>query len=109
MNYVDVEEQGQLAGQLHLWRAAVPGENGVPLGQMPGMADQAGIDRLQGMSGPVFDRAWLVVMIAHHQGGVEMSRAYLAHGGQAMAGVAQAQVEIGTAQIGQMRALQSPA
>ena len=109
MNYVDVEEQGQLAGQLHLWRAPVPGENGVALGQMPGMADQAILDRLRGMSGPAFDRSWLAVMIAHHQGGVDMSRDYLARGGQALAGIAQAQIEVGTQQISQMRALQLPA
>jgi uncharacterized protein (DUF305 family) len=108
MNHVDVEEQGQLAGQLHLWQAAVPGEAGVPSTRMPGMADQVGLDRLRGMSGPAFDQAWLAVMIAHHQGGVDMSREYLARGsGQALSGVAQTQEQVGTAQIGRMRALQS--
>jgi uncharacterized protein (DUF305 family) len=107
MNYVDVEEQGQLAGQLHLWRAPVPGEAGVPSTRMPGLADQTALDRLRGMAGPAFDQAWLAVMIAHHQGGVDMSRDYLARGsGQALSGVAQAQEQVGTAQIGQMRALQ---
>ncbi|MDT7744474.1 MAG: hypothetical protein QOE59_3552 [Actinomycetota bacterium] len=108
MNHADVEEQGQLAGQLHLWQAPVPGEAGVPLTRMPGMADQATLERLRAMSGPAFDRAWLAAMIAHHQGGVDMSRDYLALGsGQALTGVAQAQEQVGTTQIGQMRALQS--
>jgi uncharacterized protein (DUF305 family) len=49
-------------------------------------------------------------MITHHQGGVDMSRDYLAHGhGQALAGVAETQVEVGTRQIDQMEALQRPA
>ncbi len=108
MNYTDVEEQGQLAGQLHLWQAAVPGENGVPLGRMPGMADPATLDRLRGMSGPAFDQAWLAVMIAHHQGGVDMSRDYLARGAdQGLGALAQTQVQVGGSQIAQMRTLQS--
>ena len=109
MNYVDVEEQGQLAGQLHLWGAPVPGEDGVPLATMPGMADRATLDRLRSMSGPAFDQAWLDVMITHHQGGVDMSRSYLTqNAGQALSGVAQNQVQVGTRQIGQMRALEVP-
>ncbi len=62
------------------------------------------------MSGSAFDRAWLVVMIAHHQGGVDMSRSYLTRGaGQAFAAVAQTQVEVGGHQIDQMRAPQATA
>jgi uncharacterized protein (DUF305 family) len=108
MNYVDVEEQGQLAGQLHLWHAPVPGENGVPLARMAGMADPATLTRLEGMSGPAFDQTWLVVMIAHRQGGVNMSRDYLSRvSDQALATLAQNQVEVGGTQIAQMRMLQS--
>ena len=110
MNYTDVEEQGQLAGQLHLWQAPVPGEDGVPLATMPGMADAATLDRLRGMSGPRFDRAWLAVMIAHHQGGVDMSHDYLDTGAdQALATVAETQVQVSSEQIGQMRTLQTRA
>ncbi len=106
MNYTDVEEQGQLAGQLHLWGAPVPGEDGTPAARMPGMADEATLQGLRGLSGPAFDRAWLAVMITHHQGGIDMSDDYLARGtDQALATVAQTQIEVGGRQVDQMRAL----
>lgn len=110
MDNADVEEQGQLVGRLHAWGAPVPGENGVPMTLMAGMADGATLTRLRGLSGPAFDQAWLAVMVTHHQGGVDMSREYLDQGvGQSLTGVAQTQVEIGERQIGQMRALQGRA
>jgi uncharacterized protein (DUF305 family) len=114
MDNADVEESGQLVGQLHLWRAPVPGEissddgPGAGMSMMPGMADAATLDRLRGLSGAAFDQAWLTVMIAHHQGGVDVSRDYLARGGTpALAGLAQTQVQVGSAQIDRMRALQA--
>ncbi|MCS5715564.1 DUF305 domain-containing protein [Herbiconiux sp. CPCC 205716] len=50
----------------------VPGE------PMPGMATSADLDRLSGLTGVEAETLFLQLMIAHHQGGVEMAQAALA-------------------------------
>ena len=47
---------------------------------MPGMVDQATMDKLQKLNGAEFDRLWLTSMIAHHRGAVTMAQDELAHG-----------------------------
>jgi uncharacterized protein (DUF305 family) len=44
---------------------------------MPGMASDADIDRLKHLSGVPAERLFLTLMIAHHQGGIEMAQAVL--------------------------------
>jgi uncharacterized protein (DUF305 family) len=48
--------------------------------QMPGMIDQATINKLQSLNGPEFDRLWLTSMIDHHRGAIAMSQDEIAHG-----------------------------
>jgi uncharacterized protein (DUF305 family) len=95
--------QGQQAGQMYAWLAswglpqAPPGERmawmALPTldgdaghthgamdmsdGAMPGYASEADIGRLTSASGTDADRIFLELMIAHHQGGVEMAEAVL--------------------------------
>ena len=47
---------------------------------MPGMVDQATMDRLQSLNGADFDRLWLTSMIDHHRGAIAMAQDEIAHG-----------------------------
>jgi uncharacterized protein (DUF305 family) len=95
--------QGQQAGQMYAWLAswglpqAPPGarmawmslptleggsghghaDSGMSGGAMPGYASEEDIARLTAASGPDADRIFLELMIAHHQGGVDMAKAIL--------------------------------
>ena len=44
---------------------------------MPGMASDADIERLKQLSGVAAERLFLKLMIAHHEGGIEMAQAVL--------------------------------
>ncbi|PKV79758.1 DUF305 domain-containing protein [Nocardia fluminea] len=46
-------------------------------GHMPGMMTDAQMSSLQAANGADFDRQWLEMMIAHHEGAVEMARTEL--------------------------------
>ncbi|MDO9395931.1 MAG: DUF305 domain-containing protein [Herbiconiux sp.] len=50
----------------------------VPGQSMPGMATSADIDELSSLQGVAAEKLFLQLMIAHHQGGVEMADAVLA-------------------------------
>ena len=58
--------------------AAAGTEPMVPGGTMPGMASSDDIARLSTLSGVEAERLFLELMIAHHQGGVEMADAAIA-------------------------------
>lgn len=47
-------------------------------GEMPGSVSQADLDRLRRSSGVEAERTFLELLIAHHQGGVQMAEAVLA-------------------------------
>jgi uncharacterized protein (DUF305 family) len=47
---------------------------------MPGMVDQASLDKLQSLRGAEFDRLWLTSMIDHHRGAIAMAQDEVAHG-----------------------------
>lgn len=47
---------------------------------MPGMIDQATLDKLQQLRGAEFDRLWLTSMIDHHRAAIAMAQDELAHG-----------------------------
>jgi len=47
---------------------------------MPGMVDQATLERLETLEGAPFDKLWLTSMINHHRGAVEMARTEVADG-----------------------------
>jgi uncharacterized protein (DUF305 family) len=92
--------QGQQSGQLYGWLTqwGVPqaasgppmawmdeeehGHSGAAAG-MPGLATPQQIDELRAASGVEAERVFLRLMIAHHQGAVEMSEAVLARTGDA--------------------------
>jgi uncharacterized protein (DUF305 family) len=67
---------GTAEGSGHEHTAAAGGDM-VPGQPMPGMATQADLDRLSTLSGPDAEKLFLQLMIAHHQGGVEMAQAAL--------------------------------
>jgi uncharacterized protein (DUF305 family) len=63
-------------------------------------------DALAGMSGPEFDRMFLTMMIAHHQGAVEMAETETADGRNADAiALAESIRDSQTAEIGEMQQL----
>lgn len=47
---------------------------------MPGMMSDADMTALAGLSGTAFDRKWLTMMVAHHQGAIEMANTELQGG-----------------------------
>ncbi|MFF0491505.1 DUF305 domain-containing protein [Nocardia sp. NPDC004068] len=73
---------------------------------MPGMMTHDEMTALQGLSGADFDREWLRMMIAHHQGAVTMSDTELTDGRDARTkALAQAIVTAQQAEIDRMHTL----
>lgn len=76
----------QLRGLLIAWGAAVPATTssgdmaGLGHGQLPGMMSYQQMARLSAATGAAFDRMFLQMMIAHHQGAVETAQTELAQG-----------------------------
>lgn len=75
---------GQMQGWLNLWGLPIAGPNpamtwmGMPQeGQMPGMADQGGINRLRTLPPDEADQLFLQLMIPHHKAAVPMAEAVL--------------------------------
>ena len=87
-----VPEIVQLRGMLAEWdQSAAP--TAAPMGGMPGMDGGTALGaaapgmmtndemtRLEAANGPAFDRAFLQMMITHHQGALTMAKAELADG-----------------------------
>jgi uncharacterized protein (DUF305 family) len=64
-----------MSGWLTAWGEPVPGESPAPAHHaMPGMMSPEDMRRLAGLSGRAFDRAFLTMMIRHHEGAVAMAR-----------------------------------
>ncbi|MGI5156596.1 DUF305 domain-containing protein [Microbispora sp. CA-102843] len=64
-----------MSGWLTAWGERVPGESPAPAHHaMPGMMSAEDMRRLEGLSGRAFDRAFLTMMIRHHEGAVAMAR-----------------------------------
>jgi uncharacterized protein (DUF305 family) len=42
-------------------------------GSMPGMMSEADMKKLESLSGAAFDKEFLTMMIAHHQGAIQMA------------------------------------
>ena len=62
-------------------RASVRGESSAKrriVAPMPGLATPAQVEELRGLTGAPAERRFLELMIAHHQGAVEMADAVLA-------------------------------
>lgn len=74
---------------------------------MPGMVDDATMERLASLSGAEFDRLWLGSMIDHHRGAVEVAKAQIANGDNVDAiAMARRMVAAQEAEIEQMSQLQ---
>ncbi|RAU98442.1 DUF305 domain-containing protein [Mycolicibacter senuensis] len=78
-----VELQGCQA-QLLQWEApdSAPGEPDTATDKhdIPGMVDEATMDKLRSLRGPEFDKLWLQSMISHHRGAIEMAHNEIEHG-----------------------------
>ena len=75
----------QMSDWLQSWGEPVPatsrdhansegGGQGMDLGDMPGMMAEDEMSELEGASDAEFEAMWLEMMIAHHQGAVEMAK-----------------------------------
>jgi uncharacterized protein (DUF305 family) len=102
----------QMSTLLKSWGAPVPAptENMPGMqhepGQMPGMMNNAQMQQLTSSSGPAFDRMFLQMMIAHHQGAVSMAQTELAQGSNPNARqLAQKIITDQRAEIGEMQTL----
>ncbi|MEN3537131.1 DUF305 domain-containing protein [Microbispora sp. ZYX-F-249] len=64
-----------MSGWLTAWGERTPDESAAPAHHpMPGMMSPEEMRRLEGLSGRAFDRAFLTMMIRHHEGAVTMAR-----------------------------------
>ncbi|MGB3335308.1 MAG: DUF305 domain-containing protein [Mycobacterium sp.] len=74
--------------------------------ELPGMVDQATIDKLRGLRGQAFDTLWLQSMIAHHRGAIAMAQNEIEHGESPEAiSIAHSLVPYQQAEINQMNQL----
>jgi len=101
-------EIGQLTDMLRSWGtrpAQMPNQH-AQAPAMPGMMTDAQLAALENARGPAFDHQFLTMMIAHHQGAVDMASEELQQGlnGQALH-LARAIVQNQRAEIEQMRAM----
>lgn len=80
---------------LHAWGQPVPEEmGGMDMsGSMPGMMSTEDMKMLAGLSGARFDQKFLQMMIAHHQGAIEMARTEQSDGENADAKALAEQIE----------------
>jgi uncharacterized protein (DUF305 family) len=73
---------------------------------MPGMMSDTELKGLKGLKGPAFDRKFLTLMIAHHQGAVTMAGTELKQGGSSAAKTLAEQITTDqTAEISQMHTM----
>lgn len=106
-------EQGpeiqQMSGLLTSWGAPVPATTAGMAGmhaQMPGMLSDQQMRQMMASTGAGFDRMFLQMMIAHHQGAVTMSQTELAQGSNPAARHLAQQIITGQqAEISQMQTL----
>lgn len=112
-------EIATMTGWLVAWGEKVPDLDGTDSmagmdhgGETPGsmgMMTEEDMDRLMATSGRDFDRAFLTMMIAHHEGAIEMARAEQATGKDPGALALAGQVEVDqAAEIETMRDLLGP-
>lgn len=74
-----VELQGCQA-QLLQWEASDEHDTATDKRDIPGMVDEATMDKLRGLRGSEFDRLWLQSMISHHRGAIKMAHNEIEHG-----------------------------
>ncbi|WP_169989083.1 DUF305 domain-containing protein [Microbispora sp. H10836] len=70
-----------MTGWLESWGVQAPSENAMPMDHgMPGMMSEEDMKKLEGLKGAAFDRAFLQMMIQHHEGAVAMAKEEVAGG-----------------------------
>jgi len=100
-----------MSGWLESWGEEMPEDMsgmdpGMTMGDMPGMMTAQQMDGLTSTSGATFDQMFLTMMIAHHEGAIEMARTEQAEGENPDAVDLAAQIEAQqTAEIATMRGL----
>lgn len=72
---------------------AMPGHDMGDMQSMPGMMTDGQMATLEGMSGAAFDREFVRMMIAHHQGAITMARTEQANGSDPAAKELAAKIE----------------
>ncbi|MFF4580247.1 DUF305 domain-containing protein [Streptomyces sp. NPDC001373] len=102
--------QGPEIGAMEKWQARYPAPAGDPGGHdhgaMPGMATEQQLRELADARGAAFDRLFLSLMTAHHQGAVTMAGEALAQGNNgAVEEMANEVVAVQSAEIHRMRAM----
>ncbi|MEN3533886.1 DUF305 domain-containing protein [Microbispora sp. ZYX-F-249] len=67
-----------MTGWLESWGVQAPGEDGMPMDHMdhgmPGMMSAEDMRKLEGLKGAEFDKAFLTMMIQHHEGAITMAK-----------------------------------
>ncbi|MFF4103121.1 DUF305 domain-containing protein [Streptomyces sp. NPDC001903] len=98
-------------GAMEKWLARYPAPSGAPAaghdhGAMPGMATEQQLGELSAAKGAAFDRLFLTLMTAHHEGAVKMAGEALAAGNNgAVEEMANEVVATQSAEIHRMRAM----
>lgn len=96
----------KMTGWLRTWGAQPPGDAGMDHGEGHGMMPEADMHKLEGLSGRAFDKAFLKMMIDHHQGAVVMATTEQRAGAFAEAkSMAASIIRSQSAEITQMRQL----
>jgi uncharacterized protein (DUF305 family) len=72
----------KMTGWLTTWGVAAP-SGGMDMGQGDGMMSEQDMKKLDTLSGKAFDKAFLQMMIKHHQGAITMAKAEQASGASA--------------------------
>src|SRR5262249_47348492 len=94
----------KMTGWLRAWGAPMPSDGGMHKGD--GMMSEQDMKKLDTLSGQAFDKAFLKMMIKHHQGAIAMARTEQAQGSSADAkGLASSIVASQSAEIVTMRNL----
>lgn len=101
-----------MTGWLSAWGKPVPDAGdgidhaGMGHGAMPGMMSDADMDKLAGAKGAAFDKQFLTMMIAHHEGAITMAEDQTTEGGDPDAKALAATVVIDQqAEITEMKAI----
>jgi uncharacterized protein (DUF305 family) len=97
-----------MSGWLTSWGKPVPEDmSGMDMGgSMPGMMSMADLDKLAKAKGAAFDKQFLTMMIAHHEGAITMARTQIGKGRSPQAvAMARKVVTDQNAEITTMRAL----
>ena len=94
----------QMTAMLVRWGADMMGDHSGHA--MEGMVSEADMDRLRAATGPEFDRLFLELMIAHHEGAIDMTKDPMENGADPdLRTLLDEIVTAQTAEIEQMRAL----